>query len=212
MLTLGRIGQIARPRATPTFAPPRLARPMTVRNFSNGNVEKTADKREVEIKRRGRWGFPRSLMDDFFDDFPRFPSMMMRSPLATMDRFFPEFRDWDLAPSRTFDWIPSADITQTKDSFQISLELPGIPKENIKINVDNMRLTISGEKKQETEEKDESRRTYRRERVYGSFSRSFNLPDNVNPKQIKATYENGVLKVTVPKTEPSEDTIEVKIE
>jgi HSP20 family protein len=96
-------------------------------------------------------------------------------------------------------WIPPVDVTEDNDTVRITAELPGIGPEDVKINLENNVLTISGEKTQETRE--EGRRPQRYERVYGSFERSFTVPSSVDAERIEATCDNGVLAVTLPKSE-----------
>ena len=113
--------------------------------------------------------------------------------------------------ARTHDWAPRIDISETSDKFIIRAEVPGIERKDIKINVEDHVLTIQGESTQEKE--DESEEFQRVERFYGSFCRSFALPDNVNEEKIKANFKDGLLKLTIPKTEASKPkAIEVKVE
>ncbi|MBF0492613.1 MAG: Hsp20/alpha crystallin family protein [Deltaproteobacteria bacterium] len=100
----------------------------------------------------------------------------------------------------SLDWLPSVDIKENKESYEFDVEVPGIEKEAIKVFIsDNNILNIKGERKKETEKKDEN---YQRiEREYGSFARSFTLPDNVDTAKVNADYKNGILKVTVAKKE-----------
>ncbi len=98
-------------------------------------------------------------------------------------------------------WEPAIDIVEKKDKYIIKAEFPGIPKDDIDINVSDNVLTIKGEKKQEVEEKDTN--YYRSERVYGLFQRQLVLPPDVNAEKIKANYKNGVLAVEIPKGEKS---------
>jgi HSP20 family protein len=81
----------------------------------------------------------------------------------------------------------------------MSFDLPGVKRDDIKIDFKDGNLTVSGERKSETEKKEKS--SYRSERFYGSFSRSFQLPAGVKPDQVEAHYADGVLRVTVPKAE-----------
>jgi HSP20 family protein len=129
-----------------------------------------------------------------------------------MDRVFDNF--FARAGERSaFDtaWAPSVDIYETKDSVIIDAELPGIKQSDINVSVSDNILTIKGEKKLEKEVKEEN--FHRVERAYGSFSRSFTLPVGVHADKIKATYKDGVLKITLPKaeeTKPKQIAIEVK--
>ncbi len=90
-------------------------------------------------------------------------------------------------------------IEETKDAYKISVELPGMEKDDIDIEVKDNVLTISGEKKEERESEEGT--FYRRERRFGKFSRSINLPNDINIDDISAEYKNGVLMLTLPKTE-----------
>jgi len=95
------------------------------------------------------------------------------------------------------EWIPAVDVYEDKDAVVIEIEAPGMKEEDLKVNLENNTLTISGERKFEKEEKEKN--YYRMERSYGSFTRSFLLPDNVDVNKIKAKYKDGVLKLTLPK-------------
>lgn len=96
-------------------------------------------------------------------------------------------------------WSPRVDILDTKDAFMINAELPGVDKNDIKVDVDGRLLTLRGEKKTETEEKEAS--YYRHEMYCGTFERSFTLPEAVDPALIKAEYKDGILHLEVPKPE-----------
>ena len=96
-------------------------------------------------------------------------------------------------------WSPAVDIAETRDEIVVSADLPGLEKENIKVNVENNVLTFSGERKQET--KTEESNVHRLERSYGFFSRSFALPATVKSDKIKAAYKDGVLRLMLPKVE-----------
>lgn len=96
-------------------------------------------------------------------------------------------------------WVPPVDITEEKDRILITAELPGFHENEISIQTENGMLTISGERKFERET--EGRSYHRVERAYGQFLRSFSLPNNVDREKIKADFENGLLKVELPKRE-----------
>lgn len=96
------------------------------------------------------------------------------------------------------DWSPRVDIAENDKEFVIKAELPDVSKDDMHVSVDNGVLTLRGEKRQEKEEK--GKKFHRIERSYGSFSRSFALPDNVDAGAIKAAFKDGVLNVTLPKT------------
>lgn len=97
------------------------------------------------------------------------------------------------------EWAPSLDVSETKDNFVVKAEVPGIDAKDIDISLTGDVLSIKGEKKQEREEKEEDHHLV--ERSYGSFSRSIRLPAEVEPGKIKASHKNGILKVTLPKSE-----------
>ena len=94
-------------------------------------------------------------------------------------------------------WIPEVDVTEEKDRIIVKADLPGMKQEDISVEVTDGVLTIKGERKQEIESKEG--KTYRLERSYGSFLRSFTLPAGVDAAKVNAVYKNGVLEVTVPK-------------
>ena len=94
---------------------------------------------------------------------------------------------------------PLVDIYETKEEIRMDVELPGMKLEDIKVNIEEDSLHIEGERKDETVSKD--RNYHRVERIYGKFSRSFNLPSNVEKQKINAVFKEGVLKITLPKKE-----------
>ncbi|HEV2131319.1 MAG TPA: Hsp20/alpha crystallin family protein [Longimicrobiaceae bacterium] len=96
---------------------------------------------------------------------------------------------------------PDADIVETESEIRVMVELPGMRAEDVSVDVENNVLTISGEKKEEREEEEEGSTWHLSERRYGRFSRSFLLPRNVEQDQIQARFEDGVLSVTIPKSE-----------
>jgi len=105
--------------------------------------------------------------------------------------------------------VPHFDISETEKEYVISGEIPGIDIKNLNVTLTDGIMTIKGEKKKETEEKDEN--YHRIERHYGSFERSFRVPDTVKTDELDANYKDGVLKLTLPKAEVSEvKKIEVK--
>jgi len=109
------------------------------------------------------------------------------------------------------DFKPRVDVIEDTKSIYFEVEIPGVKKEDVKVSVNNENiLTIKGEKK--FERKDEVKSCCRSERVYGEFMRSFQLPDNTDSEKISASYNNGILTLTVPKIEPvkpSEKQVEI---
>jgi HSP20 family protein len=108
----------------------------------------------------------------------------------------------DLLPSEEVSnrtWMPPVDIQETEDSYRLVAELPGLTKEDIQITLENNVLRLSGERKFEKDVKKES---YQRiERAYGTFTRAFTLPSQVNAEKVEAAFDSGVLTITVPKAE-----------
>jgi HSP20 family protein len=110
----------------------------------------------------------------------------------------------------TFDWSPTVDIAETAEEFQIRAELPGVNKDDVKVSVDNRILRLEGERKQEKEEK--GKKYHRIERSYGSFLRTFTLPDNVDDTKVRADFKDGVLSVRLTKAEKAKPkAVEVKV-
>jgi len=97
------------------------------------------------------------------------------------------------------DWMPTVDISETEGEYLIKAELPEVRKEDVKVTVENGVLTLQGERRQEKEEK--GKRFHRVERSYGSFVRSFTLPESVDESSVKAEYKDGVLNLHLPKSE-----------
>jgi HSP20 family protein len=97
------------------------------------------------------------------------------------------------------DWMPTVDISETEGEYLIKAELPEVRKEDVKVTVENGVLTLQGERRQEKEEK--GKRFHRVERSYGSFVRSFTLPESVDDSSVKAEYKDGVLNLHLPKSE-----------
>lgn len=97
------------------------------------------------------------------------------------------------------DLSPRIDISETDGEYKIEAELPGISQKEIDVKIDNNILTIKGKKEDIKEEKEKN--YHLRERYYGAFQRSISLPNNIEPEKIKASFENGVLNISVPKSD-----------
>lgn len=110
--------------------------------------------------------------------------------------------------------MPSVNVKETETNYEIEMAVPGLKKEDFKINIDRNILTISSESQTENEERDEKKNYTRREFNYQSFTRSFTMPsDIVDVEHIEAKYDNGILKLAVPKREIAKKevkTIEIK--
>jgi HSP20 family protein len=116
-----------------------------------------------------------------------------------VERFF---RGYGFDPE-TFDtvWAPSVDVAENENAYEVKAEIPGMKKEDIKVNLEDDVLTIQGEKKEEIEKKEKNVQIS--ERVYGRFQRSFRLPKRTRTEAIKATYKDGILTLEIPKAEES---------
>lgn len=114
---------------------------------------------------------------------------------SLVDKFFND----SLARTGGSVFIPKVDVVETKESFEIHLAAPGLNKEDFKIELNDNFLTISGERK--FKEEKEEKNFLAIETQYGSFSRSFTLPENVDATKINAKYNNGILELTIPKDE-----------
>ncbi|MBR2589627.1 MAG: Hsp20/alpha crystallin family protein [Clostridia bacterium] len=139
--------------------------------------------------------------------------MFELTPFVRRNSISPFFRDFDedffkLPQVRDF----KTDIKDMGNEIRLEADLPGVKKENIKIDIENKFLTISAERKEEKEEKDEKGNFLRRERSYGSFSRSFDI-SGIKTEDITAKYEDGVLTLTLPKKDkelPEKRTLEIQ--
>ncbi len=111
---------------------------------------------------------------------------------------------------RVAEWAPLVDITEDEKEYTIKAELPDVKKDDVKISVQNDALSITGERKYEKEEK--NKKYHRVERAYGSFSRSFTVPEDADAERVSAEFKDGLLKVHLPKSEKVKPkTVEVKV-
>jgi HSP20 family protein len=130
------------------------------------------------------------------------PTRELHSLQSEMNRLFNTFFD---TPAASGDgrqlrrWIPATDLVETEGEYVLRADLPGLSEEDVNIEFEDGVLTISGERKAEQEERKEG--YYRLERTFGDFSRTLTLPEGVNPDSIKASFDNGVLEVRIPKPE-----------
>lgn len=121
----------------------------------------------------------------------------LRDPFSRLFNDVFGLADWPSRNGTTAAWAPSVDVLEQKDGIRIMAELPGVKPEDVKISVEENVLTIGGTKQQAAEEHTE--RVHRYERTYGTFERTFTLPATIDADAIKASFENGVLTVTLPK-------------
>ena len=127
--------------------------------------------------------------------------MTLRRPTLTPFRFFntPFVYNRPNIETGRHQWKPSADIKETDDSFEVYAELPGVSRDDIQISVKDNLLTIKGEKRQENEDKSKNYKQI--ERRFGTFERNFTLPPKVDADNINASFNNGVLTLSIPKPE-----------
>lgn len=132
---------------------------------------------------------------------------------SKVDSLFKDFlRDIDGADFYASDFKIKVDVEETADKFFIKAEVPGMAKEEIDLSFKDGVLSIKGEKKETREEKNEDRKYHIKECRYGSFERSFMLPDYVDVENIKASFKDGVLEITIPKKEGKENKQKITIE
>lgn len=134
----------------------------------------------------------RSEIDRLFDDFA--PNLWHRPLASALMRRVPRLSDLDVAPA--------VDLAETEKSYEITCELPGMEEKDIEVAISNGILTIRGEKQEEKEEK--KKEYVHSERRYGSFQRTFRMPDGVDAEKIVANFSKGVLSVTLPKTQEAQ--------
>ena len=105
--------------------------------------------------------------------------------------------DWNFPVRDTRNWSPAVDVKETDNSFVLTADIPGLTKKDIKVNVANGKLSISGERTYETDQENDN--YHYRERRFGTFDRSFKLPETVDEEKISASFKNGILIVALPK-------------
>ncbi|MDD5723609.1 MAG: Hsp20/alpha crystallin family protein [Syntrophales bacterium] len=135
-------------------------------------------------------------MKDVLSLIPRTGSLQ-----STRDFFDRLFEDEFLPLRGEKSWAPAFDISENEKGYMIRAELPGIDEKDLEITIAGGMLSVKGEKKQEAEEKGES--YHRIERTYGSFHRSFRIPDAIQADKVDATYKDGILKLVIPKAQGS---------
>jgi HSP20 family protein len=139
---------------------------------------------------------PLRLIDDWEGFFQDFWSPFRRFPLATLE-----------SPG----WVPAVDLEETDGAYHLKAEMPGMKKEDVRISIVDNILTVSGEKKSET--RTDKKKVHRLERNYGAFQRSFSLPARIQADRVEASFKEGVLEITVPKSEEAKPKeVEIKVE
>ena len=132
-------------------------------------------------------------------------------PLANIRLFEDAFNRFLSEPASNRPWAPAVDIYETEDELVLKADLPEVDLKDIDVRVENQTLTVAGERK--FEKKDNTKGFHRIERNYGSFVRSFAVPNTFDTEKISAAFKNGVLTVTLPKKEaakPRQIKVEVK--
>lgn len=152
--------------------------------------EKTREKANIVVKNTPYDISPFREMEHYFDDFFRNPFSLFRHPM------------WSRVQEPGSNVVtPVVDIFDDGSEIVVKAEIPGITKEDLSVDISDNRLTISGEKKQE--QKIASQNYHRVECSYGSFSRSFSLPESVIGDEARASFQEGVLEIRIPKSEKS---------
>ncbi len=128
--------------------------------------------------------------DNFFDDF--------------LSRRWPRLMDWNFAPVMSERGIPKVDIVDYPDRIEVQAALAGINKEDMEVTINNQSITIRATTKKEKEEKKEEGKYFRQEIMRGEFQRTLSLPDNVDNEKATAAFKDGMLTVSIPKTEKSQ--------
>lgn len=124
-----------------------------------------------------------------------------------IDRFFNE--SLSRSGGAVYSFVPKVDVTENENAYEIHVAAPGVSKEDFKIDVNDNLLTISGERKYNKEKKEGNFHSI--ETQYGTFGRSFSLPENVDITKIEAKYNNGILEITVPKDEKKIQKASIKV-
>jgi HSP20 family protein len=127
------------------------------------------------------------------------PLRELSSLQTEMNRLFNTVFDTPVADGGARRWVPAMDLVETADAFVLRADLPGVRQEDVKIEVEDNLLTVSGERAAEHESRGEG--FYRLERAFGSFSRSLTLPKGIDSEAVAASFTNGVLEVRIPKPE-----------
>jgi HSP20 family protein len=178
------------------------------------NVERRQQERGLEsrsqggLQRRGEAGLPSFFRNDPLELFSMSPFTLMRRLTEDMDRMFSGFGGH--AGSEMRNWAPPIEVRENQGNLVIATELPGLNKEDVKVEETDEAVVIQGERKRERQ--DDSGGIHRSERYYGSFYREIPLPQGAKAEEAKAQFNNGVLEVTVPIPESQRRTRQVPIE
>ena len=183
--------------------------------MADANIEKRPEERGRGLERRSlgggltRGGFPSLFGRHPEELFSMSPFTLMRRLTEDMDRMFTGFGGTSGSGEMGM-WAPPVEVRESEGNLVVMAELPGLNKEDVKVEVNEDAVVIQGERKREREEERGGIR--RSERVYGSFYREIPLPDGAKADQAKAVFNNGVLEVTVPIPEAQRKTRQITIE
>lgn len=167
---------------------------------------KNTEKKDLELARKSPEVNPFGVMRRFTEDMERMFDDFdgLRVPGFFNKEFYPfgaQFKD--------FEWMPQIEVRQTNGDLMVKAELPGLTKHDVKVELTDEALTISGERKEEKEEKREG--FYRSERSYGRFYRQIPLPEGAKTDKANAVFTNGVLEVKIPVAKTESKTRKIKI-
>ena len=158
------------------------------------------------VRRPNNASFAHSAMPATMQDRPYVPLYKLHDDI---DRIFDGmmqniFERWNTSEVAMQNIVPAMEVSSTSDAYCMTIELPGISPENVKLEAKENTLVLSGEKKAESTDENEQRKYHVQERSYGSFERSFTLPEDADVAQISASHKDGVLSICVPRKQPEE--------
>lgn len=131
------------------------------------------------------------------DPLTSFRNLLSWDPFQDITRFDPFLNVRGLAAERGQEWLPAMEVKETPDTFEFKVDVPGMKEEDLEVTLSGNRMSISGKREAEKKEESETYLTY--ERNFGSFNRTFTLPDDIDSDKVNAELKDGVLWVTVPK-------------
>ena len=186
-------------------------------NQSQANQSQSNQSNQQVARQSSSGGLARRGFDPFSlsprEFFSANPFTLMRRMTEEMDRVFGEFgfsQGQGQGGGGTAVWAPAIEVAEREGNYLVHAELPGLKPEDVKVEVTNEALVIQGERK--SEQQSNQGGVQRSERRYGQFYRSIPLPEGVNPEQVKARFQNGVLEVTVPVPQAQSNRRQIPVE